>query len=144
MRYLYLLSIAIFTLISTAKASVPPSVNVEIYTIQSCPGCEIAKSTLQARGIPYTEISLNGRRDLYRQMKERVYAALPASERRPMEESMTVPKIFINGKYVPNSDLDNHLDKITAINQGSLEKRTREDVELPAYNDQKSKRQRVQ
>lgn len=86
-------------------------IEVEIYTIPSCPGCEMAKSTLESRNIPYREISLYGRRDLYRQMKERVNASLPASERRPIEESMTVPKIFINGKYVPYSDLDELLDK---------------------------------
>jgi glutaredoxin len=93
-----------------------PQPSVEIYTIPSCPGCESAKSTLDSRNIPYTEISLYGRRDLYRQMKERVNAALPASERRPLEDSMTVPKIFIDGEYVPYSQLDEYLDKSLAKN----------------------------
>lgn len=103
----------------TAPSDSATSMAVEIYTIPSCPGCEMAKSTLESRKIGYTEISLYGRRDLYRQMKERVNAALPASERRPLDESMTVPKIFINGKYVPYSDLDDYLDKLAAGSKGN-------------------------
>jgi len=113
MRYLVTLILSLFILITSSYA-VP--IQVEIYTIPNCPGCEIAKATLNSHGITPTEISLYGRRDLYKQMKERVYAALPPSERRPMEESMTVPKIFINGQYVPHSELDDRLDKLTAQN----------------------------
>ena len=92
------------------------SVLVEIYTIPGCGGCGRAKAMFDDRSIPYKEISLAGRRDLYRQMKERAYAQMAPSERRPMEESMTVPRIFINGKYIGGySDLDGAmLDKLNS------------------------------
>jgi glutaredoxin len=117
MRYFISLTLAFIAFTTQTYSAVPaaPTLNVEIYTIPSCPGCEIAKSTFRNRGISFTEISLYGRRDLYRQMKERVNAALPAKDRAPMEDSMTVPKIFINGKYIPYADLDNQLDRMQAL-----------------------------
>jgi glutaredoxin 3 len=66
--------------------------NVEIYTIPGCMGCGMAKSFFEARGIPYQEISLQGRRDLYAEMKRRAGGS--------QEESMNVPQVFINGKHI--------------------------------------------
>jgi glutaredoxin len=120
MRYLVTVIFSLFTLISSTFASAP--IQVEIYTIPGCPGCGMAKSFFEDRKIPYTEINLQGRRDLYRQMKERVNATLPDEERRPMEESMNVPKVFINGVYVPTSQLDEHLEKLTAQVKGNSTK----------------------
>jgi glutaredoxin len=93
-----------------------PTVLVEIYTIPGCGGCGRAKAMFDDRSIPYKEISLAGRRDLYDQMKKRAYEQMPPSERRPMEESMTVPRIFINNKYIGGySDLDGSmLDKLNS------------------------------
>lgn len=112
MRYIttFIFSLFIFTLSASA------AVKVEIYTIPGCFGCGAAKSKFEDRGIPYTEINLQGRRDLYVQMKQRVFAALPSNERGSLEDSMTVPRIFINGKYIGGyGDLDSAtLDKIAA------------------------------
>jgi glutaredoxin 3 len=62
---------------------------VVIYTIPNCPGCSWAKSFFNTRGIPFEEIDIKGRPDLYREMK--------------LDESMTVPRIFVNGKHLGSS-----------------------------------------
>lgn len=91
--YLPVFLVAIMTLLTPGYAATPiPGPNVEVYTIPGCIGCEMAKSLLEERGIRYKEISLQGRRDLYAEMKRRAGA--------DPEESLTVPRIFINGKYI--------------------------------------------
>lgn len=132
MRYLTTVILSLFTLIASTLASTP--MQVEIYTIPNCPGCGVTKSFFENRKIPYTEINLAGRRDLYRQMKERVYAALPANERRPMDEPMNVPKVFINGVYVPRSQLDEHLDKLTTQVKGNSNKDLTSTAKSPENN----------
>jgi len=90
-RIFFLLAMTVF--FSSTHAAMPaPSLTVEIYTIPGCMGCAIAKSLLEDQGIPYKEISLQGRPDLYAEMKRRA-GGNP-------EESMTVPRVFINGKYI--------------------------------------------
>lgn len=122
MRHLVYLLLIISTLTNSSSA-VPASKSpdnsaavVEIYTIPGCMGCGRAKSMFDDRSIPYKEISLAGRRDLYAQMKERVYNQMDPKDRRPMSESMTVPRIFINGKYIGGySELDGSmLDKLNS------------------------------
>lgn len=116
MRYLTALILTFFAFIAPTQAAVPI---VDIYTIPGCPGCELAKSMFEKKGILVNDISLQGRRDLYKQMKERVFASMPPSERGSLEDSMSVPRIFINGKYIGGyGDLNSDdLDKLKNNNQ---------------------------
>jgi glutaredoxin len=118
MRYLASLILTLFALIVPTHAAVPL---VEIYTIPGCTGCNLAKAMFDGKGIPYKEINLQGRRDLYLEMKQRVYAQMAPSDRRDLSESMTVPRIFISGKYIGNySDLnDATLDKLVTQNKSN-------------------------
>lgn len=118
MRYLASLILSLFALIAPSQAT---AAKVEIYTIPGCPGCNSAKDLLSENKIPFEEINLQGRRDLYLQMKQRVYAQVDVSERRSLNESMTVPRIFINGKYIGNySDLNGAtIDKLVAQNKST-------------------------
>lgn len=108
MRYLVSLIVALFALNGSgyANSSNVTNIPIEIYTIRGCFGCERAKSMFSERGLSYREISLNGRPDLYAEMKRRAGGNL--------QESMTVPRIFINGKYIGGySDIDSSmLDKL--------------------------------
>ena len=103
MHYLTIFFLTLMTLLSPVQAA-PPNLNVEIYTIPGCAGCGMAKSMLEEHGVPYTEISIRGRPDLYAQMKQRA-GGNP-------EDSLSVPRIFINGKHLGGyselngSDLD--------------------------------------
>ena len=104
MRYLAALFLVLLSLMAPSYAT-PSNLTVEVYTIPGCFGCGIAKSLLEERGIPYTEINLQGRPDLYRQMKERAGGK--------QEDSMTVPRIFINGKHIGGySQLGDALDNL--------------------------------
>jgi glutaredoxin len=123
MRNFASLVILLFTIVTASQARIdtdaaaaPTSQGVEIYTIPGCFGCGSAKSMFEDRGIPFTEISLKGRPDLYRQMKERVYSQMEKDARGSMEDIMTVPRIFIQGKYIGGfGDLDGAtLDKLAA------------------------------
>jgi len=139
MRYLASLVFILFALSNPAPTQAElaaPSLPqvVEIYTIPGCFGCGSAKSKFEDRGIPYIEISLKGRPDLYRQMKERVYSQMEQSTRRSMEESMTVPRIFIKGKYIgAYGDLDDaKLDKLAA----QLQSNSTTTANQPSKNDE--------
>lgn len=91
MRYFAPFFLALMTFLAPIQAATPKP-EVVIYTIPGCMGCGMAKSWLEERGIPYKEINLRGRPDLYAEMK-RLAGGNP-------EESMTVPRIFINGKHI--------------------------------------------
>ncbi|MCE3230213.1 MAG: grxC [Alphaproteobacteria bacterium] len=97
MRYLASFLFVLMGLLTPVHA-----LTVEIYTIPGCFGCGMAKSMLEDHGIPYTEVSIQGRPDLYAQMKKRA-GGNP-------EDSMTVPRIFINDKHIGSyselSDVD--------------------------------------
>jgi glutaredoxin 3 len=114
MRYLTTLALTLVTVFSPIYASVQsekPLTKVEIYTIPGCMGCNLAKGMFDDRKIPYQEISLQGRRDLYAEMKRRVGG--------DQESTMTVPRIFINGKYIGGySELNGgDLDKLVSANK---------------------------
>lgn len=102
------------SLVSFVTLSQGMTPNVEIYTIPGCLGCNLAKAMFADRHIPYKEISLQGRRDLYQEMKRRAGG--------DPESSMTVPRIFIQGKYIGGySDLDaSKLDILAASTSSKL------------------------
>jgi glutaredoxin 3 len=108
MRYFLPVILALMTFLTPSRAAIP-AVQVEIYTIPGCMGCDSAKSLLDEKGIPYQEISLQGNRVRYAEMKARAGGR--------QDESMTVPRIFINGKHIGgysdlrNMDLDNLMGK---------------------------------
>jgi glutaredoxin 3 len=68
------------------------SANVEIYTWNSCPFCIRAKSLLNAKGVQFTEYSIDGDESARNKMAER------SSGRR------SVPQIFIDGVHVGGCD----------------------------------------
>lgn len=111
MRYFAPVILSFMTLLASSHATTPP-VKVEIYTIPGCPGCDSAKSLFDEKGIPYQEISLQGNRTGYAEMKARAGGR--------QDESMSVPRIFINGKHIggywdlKSMDLDNLVGKAKA------------------------------
>jgi glutaredoxin 3 len=108
MRYLVPFWVVFMGFVTSVQANVP-NLNVEIYTIPGCSGCRMAKDTLEERGVSYHEISLQGRPDLYAEMKRRAGGS--------QEDSMTVPRVFINGQYVGGlSNLDSALDRFLSKN----------------------------
>ncbi len=64
---------------------------VEVYTTDFCPYCVRAKRLLDRKGVPYTEVHIDGDREQMRIMMER-------SKRR------TVPQIFIDDYHVGGYD----------------------------------------
>lgn len=60
---------------------------VEIYTTAYCPYCLKAKALLDAKGVSYQEINLEGKPDELAALKQRT-------------GWRTVPQIFIDGKLV--------------------------------------------
>ncbi len=87
MRYLASLFLALAAfLTSTHAANSMPK--VVIYTIPGCPGCNMAKSMLEDRDIPYEEINVAGKPAVYREM------VLKSGGRK------TVPQIFIKGEHI--------------------------------------------
>lgn len=106
MRYLAPFWIVFMSFLAPVPAEAQ-NPSVEIYTIPGCSGCSMAKAKLEDRGVSYHEISLQGRPDLYAEMKRRV-GGNP-------EDSMTVPRVFINGKYAADlSGLDDALDQLAS------------------------------
>jgi glutaredoxin 3 len=63
------------------------SVRVQIYTWSNCPYCLRAKTLLEQRGIPYTEINLDGKEDELNALRART-------------GWQTVPQIFIGEKLI--------------------------------------------
>ena len=77
---------------------------VEIYTTPFCPYCHRAKTLLQSKGAPFTEIDVMMSPGKRAEMRERAGGG------------NTVPQIFIDGRHVGGSDelvdldLDGRLD----------------------------------
>ena len=69
-----------------ARPSGPP--RVEIYTWRHCPYCLRAKALLEALGVPYRELAIDGDPEARRRMAER------AGGRR------TLPQIFVDGRPI--------------------------------------------
>lgn len=65
---------------------------VEIYTTQFCPYCHSAKDLLTKKGIPFTEIPVDGDRAARRAMSERA------------DHRTSVPQIFIDGSHIGGCD----------------------------------------
>lgn len=78
---------------------------VEIYTWSTCPYCKRAKALLDAKGVDYTEYSIDGDDEARDKMAAR------ANGRR------TVPQIFIDGVHVGGCDDIHAMD-----GQGDLDK----------------------
>ena len=78
---------------------------VEIYTWKFCPFCIRAKALLNAKGINYTEYSIDGDNDARAKMSER------AGGRR------TVPQIFINGESIGGCDELYELESNNGLNK---------------------------
>jgi len=94
MRYLVSLFLA-FAIFFTSAHGTNSMEKVVIYTIPGCSGCHMAKSMLEDRDIPYKEIDVAGKPDVYREMI------------RKSGGRKTVPQIFIKGKHIGGySDLD--------------------------------------
>lgn len=64
---------------------------VVVYSILGCPHCMKAKNTLQEKGIPYTDISL----DKFPQCREELTSKTGKK---------TVPQIFFNATHVGGND----------------------------------------
>ncbi len=77
---------------------------VEVYTTLFCPFCVRAKNLLKAKGVAFTEISVDGDPGLRRQMTER------------SRGGVTVPQIFINDEPIGGSD-----ELVALENQGRLD-----------------------
>jgi glutaredoxin 3 len=72
---------------------------VEIYTWRTCPFCIRAKSLLKAKGVTYTEYSIDGDEAARDKMAER------SGGRR------SVPQVFINDQHVGGCDDIHALDR---------------------------------
>lgn len=108
MRLFTPLLLALITLLAPVKADVleVQKPQVVIYTIPNCLGCTWAKSFFRDKGIPFEEVDIKGRPDLYREMKIKAGGKV--------DDSMTVPRIFVNGKHLGSStDLNN--DSLKAL-----------------------------
>jgi glutaredoxin 3 len=77
---------------------------VDIYTSGSCPYCHRAKDLLHTKGIPYTEIKIDGNAELSAQVVERSGGM------------KTVPQIFVENHHVGGYDELKCLDQ-----QGKLD-----------------------
>jgi glutaredoxin 3 len=74
----------------------PPIV---LYTSPSCSYCAAAKALLKRKGAPFTEINVEGARDLRREMEKR------------SNGGTTVPQIFIGADHIGGCDDLYALDK---------------------------------
>lgn len=74
------------------------SANVVIYTTGYCPYCTMAKSLLSKKGVIFTEIDVEERRDLRRWLVS-------------TSGQQTVPQVFINGASVGGFSDISSLDK---------------------------------
>ena len=72
---------------------------IEIYTTQYCPYCIRAKALLQAKGVAFEEIAVDGNPELRRIMSERAGGR------------STVPQIFVDGAYLADCDGSYALDR---------------------------------
>jgi len=65
---------------------------VEIYTTQTCPYCQMAKGLLKKKGVAYKEIDVGGNPSLRAAMTQRAAGRT------------SVPQIFIGGAHVGGCD----------------------------------------
>jgi len=78
---------------------------VELYTKDDCPYCQMAKSTLAGKDIPFTEQKLN--RDFSR---EQILEKFPGAK--------TFPIIVLDGFYIGGyTQLKEHLSSLNESNQ---------------------------
>lgn len=82
---------------------------VTIYTKNICPYCTKAKTLLQSKEQPFTEISLDKHPELIEEMVKK-------------SQRTTVPQIFINGQSIGGFDDMNALNQ-----QGKLDKLLQKD-----------------
>ena len=81
-----------FLVLNSAKMDIPG--RIVVYSIVGCPHCMKAKNSLQEKGLPYTDISLDKFPQCRAGLAERT-------------GKHTVPQIFFNEYYVGgNSDLE--------------------------------------
>ncbi|CCQ74781.1 glutaredoxin 3 [Magnetospira sp. QH-2] len=79
---------------------------VEIYTTPICPFCHRAKNLLDKKGVPFTEIDVQGKPDLRSKMTQRAGGR------------SSVPQVFIDGRSIGGCDdlfdmeFDGELDKL--------------------------------
>ncbi len=71
---------------------------VEIYTTQTCPYCQMAKGLLKKKGVAYKEIDVGGNPTLRAAMTQRAAGRT------------SVPQIFIGGAHVGGCDDIHALD----------------------------------
>ncbi len=71
---------------------------VEIYTTQTCPYCQMAKGLLKKKGVAYKEIDVGGNPSLRAAMTQRAAGRT------------SVPQIFIGGAHVGGCDDIHALD----------------------------------
>ncbi|XP_033738252.1 LOW QUALITY PROTEIN: uncharacterized protein LOC117325864 [Pecten maximus] len=76
---------------TTASSNMEIKGRVIVYSILGCPHCMRAKDTLQNKGIPYTDISL----DTYPQCREEV---------KSRTGRQTVPQVFFNARHIGGND----------------------------------------
>lgn len=71
---------------------------VTIYSTSWCPYCRSAKALLSKKGVTFTEIDVDGKPELRREMSERAGGRT------------SVPQIFIGARHVGGSDDIHDLD----------------------------------
>ena len=87
-----------------SNANSSSSAKVEIYSSMLCPYCHAAKRLLDSKGIEYTVIGVDGRRDVRTQMIERANGRT------------SVPQVFVNDEGLGGYDDISALDQ-----QGKLD-----------------------
>ncbi|MCK5575367.1 MAG: glutaredoxin 3 [Sphingomonadales bacterium] len=76
---------------------------VEIYTARFCPYCTRAIALLNAKGVGYNEIKVDGAHELRQKMTRRAHGG------------SSVPQIFIDGEHVGGCDEMYALDRSGAL-----------------------------
>lgn len=79
--------------------------NIEIYTKNSCPYCDMAKNLLKNKGATWKEINLSKEPEKTDEMMQRA------------DGRMTVPEIFIDNKLVGGYDDLAKLEREGKLNQ---------------------------
>jgi glutaredoxin 3 len=82
---------------------------IEVYSSLMCPFCWRAKSLLKKKGVAFTDIGVDGKPDIRREMSERAGG------------NQMVPQIFIDGTAIGGSDelvaleMSGELDRLLGI-----------------------------
>lgn len=77
--------------------------SVTIYTTRTCPFCTRAKALLEAEGVPYKEVGVDGDARAREQLRER-------------SGQRTVPQIWIGERHIGGSD-----ELYQVVNRGKLQ-----------------------